>query len=253
MSPRRSQAEARHTREAIVDRAVSLASVLGLDGLTIGALAADLQMSKSGVLGHFGTKEALQLSTLAAACDVFTREVWGPSAGVEDGMPRLEAICDAWMSYLEARRLSGRVLSHLCSVRVRWTRRAGCDAVAAAGGTGATPACSSGTAVLAPTYVSAGVGGKPTVMFSTVNVQVLSGAGSTSAAVNGEGNLIVGYAENRLHYAQTGSNDLVLGADNGWSSYGRSSAGTPTRRRVRTRRRSARRTRPGARTAWRRV
>ena len=88
------------------------------------------------------------------------------------------------------------------------------------GGTGATPACSSGTAVLAPTYVSAGVGGKPTVRFSTVNVQVVSGAGSTGAAVNGEGNLIVGYAENPLHYAQTGSNDLVLGADNGWSSYG---------------------------------
>src|SRR2546427_4427760 len=64
------------------------------------------------------------------------------------------------------------------------------------GGIGATPSCSSGTAVLAPTFVSSGVGGKPTVRFSGVNVQIVSGSGSTSGAVNGEGNLIIGYAEN---------------------------------------------------------
>src|SRR5947209_3374201 len=64
------------------------------------------------------------------------------------------------------------------------------------GGTGAAPTCGSGTtAVLAPTYVSTGVGGKPTVQFSTVNVQVVSGLGATPGA-NGEGNLVVGYAEN---------------------------------------------------------
>jgi AcrR family transcriptional regulator len=101
MSPRRSLAEARETRAAIVERAVHVSSLEGLEGLTIGRLAADLQMSKSGVLGHFGTKEALQLTALEAAIDVFRREVWEPAAGAESGLPRLLAICEAWISYLE--------------------------------------------------------------------------------------------------------------------------------------------------------
>jgi hypothetical protein len=89
------------------------------------------------------------------------------------------------------------------------------------GGTGAAPACLSGTtAVLAPTYVSAGVGGKPTVAFSTVNVQVISGSGSTDGTVNGEGNLIVGYAEDTSKHPQTGSNNLIVGSENGWKSFG---------------------------------
>ena len=89
------------------------------------------------------------------------------------------------------------------------------------GGTGASPSCGAGsTAVLAPTFVSSGVGGKPTVQFSAVNVQIVSGAGSTNAAVNGEGNLVVGYAENASAFPRTGSNDLIVGRDNGWSSYG---------------------------------
>ena len=74
--------------------------------------------------------------------------------------------------------------------------------------------------MLAPTYVSSGVGGKPTIEFSTVNVQVVSGSGSTAGAINGEGNLIVGYAENAAKRAQSGSNDLIVGANNSWSGYG---------------------------------
>jgi hypothetical protein len=89
------------------------------------------------------------------------------------------------------------------------------------GGTGASPSCGSGTsAVLAPTYVSAGVDGRPTVEFSAVNVQVVSGTGSTSGTVNGEGNLIVGYAEHTSGHSQAGSNNLVVGSENGWKSYG---------------------------------
>src|SRR5947209_9712255 len=61
------------------------------------------------------------------------------------------------------------------------------------GGTGASPSCGSGTTpVLAPTYVASGVGGKPTVEFSDVNVQIVDGTGATST-VNGTGNLVVGY------------------------------------------------------------
>lgn len=100
MSPRRSAAEAAGTRSAILDRAVELASLEGLEGVTIGRLAGDLRMSKSGVLGHFGSKEALQLDALEVATEVFRAEVWEPAARHEPGLPRLRAICDAWIGYL---------------------------------------------------------------------------------------------------------------------------------------------------------
>ncbi|MGH8303707.1 MAG: TetR/AcrR family transcriptional regulator [Steroidobacteraceae bacterium] len=101
MSPRRSAADAAHTREAIVARAIQIASVEGLEGVTIGRLASDLQMSKAGVLGRFGTKQELQLTALEAAIEVFRREVWEPSAAAAPGLARLEAICGHWISYLE--------------------------------------------------------------------------------------------------------------------------------------------------------
>ncbi|WP_326599237.1 TetR/AcrR family transcriptional regulator [Streptomyces sp. NBC_01803] len=100
MSPRHSAAQARGTRERIIERCVDVASVEGLEGLTIGRLAADLSLSKSGLLGHFGTKEALQLATLERAAVIFDREVWRPAAGVGSGLPRLRAVCVAWISYL---------------------------------------------------------------------------------------------------------------------------------------------------------
>jgi hypothetical protein len=71
--------------------------------------------------------------------------------------------------------------------------------------------------VLAPTYVASGVGGKPTVQFDSVNVQVLNGAGST-ASVNGAGNLVVGY--DQTPGTQTGSHNLVLGTGQTFTSYG---------------------------------
>jgi hypothetical protein len=98
------------------------------------------------------------------------------------------------------------------------------------GGVGVKPKCAAGTtAVLAPTYIAAGVGGKPTVEFSTVNLQIVSGSGSTYGAPNGKGNLIVGYAENPAKLARTGSNDLVVGASNGWTGYGDLVGGTANR------------------------
>jgi trimeric autotransporter adhesin len=87
------------------------------------------------------------------------------------------------------------------------------------GGTGNAPSCAAGTtAVLAPTYVASGVGGKPTVEFSTLNVQVVSGSGSTSGPVNGMGNLVIGYGEKPG--TQTGSNNLILGYGQSYTSYG---------------------------------
>ncbi|MFC4013262.1 TetR/AcrR family transcriptional regulator [Nonomuraea purpurea] len=101
MSPRKSVAEALTTRSSILDRSVAVASVEGLEGLTIGRLAADLGMSKSGVLGHFGSKESLQLAVLERAGEIFRAEVWEPARRVASGLPRLRALCESWISYLE--------------------------------------------------------------------------------------------------------------------------------------------------------
>lgn len=101
MSPRRSVLEAAATREAILAVGVRIASVEGLEGLTIGRLATELDMSKAGVLGHFGSKSALQLDVLEAAARIFRREVPQRVAGATPGLARLRAICDAWLSYLD--------------------------------------------------------------------------------------------------------------------------------------------------------
>jgi hypothetical protein len=69
-------------------------------------------------------------------------------------------------------------------------------------------------------YVESGVGGKPTIQFSGVNVQVVSGAGKTNAAVNGTGNLVIGYDENGGKHEQTGSHNLILGEEQTFTSFG---------------------------------
>jgi hypothetical protein len=69
-------------------------------------------------------------------------------------------------------------------------------------------------------YVTNGVGGKPTIQFSAVNVQVVSGEGKTNAVVNGEGNLVIGYDENTGGHQQTGSHNLVLGIEQTFTSFG---------------------------------
>jgi hypothetical protein len=69
-------------------------------------------------------------------------------------------------------------------------------------------------------FLSSGVAGEPTVRFSGVNVQVVSGSGSTAGAVNGEGNVVLGYDENPGKVAQSGSHDLVLGMGQSFTSYG---------------------------------
>ncbi|MFE2979053.1 TetR/AcrR family transcriptional regulator [Streptomyces sp. NPDC059258] len=107
MSPRKSALEAGRTRSRIVGRGLELSSVEGLEGLTIGRLAADLGMSKAGVLGHFGTKESLQLAVVEAAAEHFMREVTQHAQGVPPGLAHLRALCEAWVSYLERQVLPG--------------------------------------------------------------------------------------------------------------------------------------------------
>ncbi|HEX2061966.1 MAG TPA: TetR/AcrR family transcriptional regulator [Thermoanaerobaculia bacterium] len=89
------------TKQSILERAVDLASLEGLEGLTIGRLADDLGMSKSGLFAHFGSKEDLQLATIQAASQRYIREIFTPALAAPRGYPRLLAICDAWLSYIE--------------------------------------------------------------------------------------------------------------------------------------------------------
>jgi AcrR family transcriptional regulator len=95
------------TREAILDRAVDLASTEGLEGLTIGRLASELELSKSGLFGHFGSKEELQLATIDAARRRFVREVVEPTLEQPEGAARLRALCDRYIGYLERRVFPG--------------------------------------------------------------------------------------------------------------------------------------------------
>jgi AcrR family transcriptional regulator len=98
--PRRSASQVADSRAATLEAAVALASVVGLEGLTIGALADELGMSKSGLVGRFGSKLGLQLAVLDAAAETFREVVYDPAANHPAGLRRLEAICDAWAAYL---------------------------------------------------------------------------------------------------------------------------------------------------------
>jgi AcrR family transcriptional regulator len=90
----------RRTRESILATAVDIASVEGLEGLTIGRLAAALGMSKSGLFAHFGSKEELQLATIDAAREIFVDTVVAPARAADRGLPRLAALLEAKLEYL---------------------------------------------------------------------------------------------------------------------------------------------------------
>ena len=85
---------------AVIEETVHRASVDGLNAVSIGGLAESLGMSKAGVVGPFGSKEALQLAALERAIEIFRHEIWDPAAGAEPGLARLESIADGWLGYL---------------------------------------------------------------------------------------------------------------------------------------------------------
>jgi len=89
------------TRESILRTAVDLASLEGLEGLTIGRLASELKMSKSGLFAHFGSKQDLQLATVEMASQIFKDKVVLPAVAEPKGMPRLLALCEQWLSHVE--------------------------------------------------------------------------------------------------------------------------------------------------------
>jgi AcrR family transcriptional regulator len=87
------------TREAILDHAVHLARQIGLEGLTIGRLAADLQLSKSGLFAHFRSKEMLQIQVLDNAAARFVASVLQPALAKPRGEPRLRALFEHWLDW----------------------------------------------------------------------------------------------------------------------------------------------------------
>jgi AcrR family transcriptional regulator len=99
-SPHRQTAGER-SRQTILETAAQLATVEGLDGLSIGRLADAVGMSKSGLYAHFRSKLELQLATVATASDVFRREVTEPGQAAPPGTARVLALCDAFLSHVE--------------------------------------------------------------------------------------------------------------------------------------------------------
>ncbi|AUG76680.1 TetR family transcriptional regulator [Kitasatospora sp. MMS16-BH015] len=95
------------TRRAVLGRAVEIASVEGLDALSIGRLATDLGLSKSGVFAGFGSKEELQLATVRAAGRIFVDAVLAPIPATASGLARVRALCDGWLAYSRARVFPG--------------------------------------------------------------------------------------------------------------------------------------------------
>src|SRR3954470_16265064 len=104
---RRTRSDGERTRAAILREAVSLATVDGLEGLSIGHLADALGMSKSGLYAHFGSKEELQLATVDEAARIFQAEVLEPALATEKGVARLFAVCDAFFEHLLRRTFPG--------------------------------------------------------------------------------------------------------------------------------------------------
>jgi AcrR family transcriptional regulator len=119
------------SRAAVLERAVQMASRDGLEGLTIGELAADLGVHKSSVFALFGSKQELQLATLAAAREILVNQVIAPALPSREGIDRLSAIGQAWCDYLGSDVFAGGCF--LCAASTEMDGRPGAvrDAVAA--------------------------------------------------------------------------------------------------------------------------
>jgi len=105
-APRAQRPRGLRTRRAILLRAVNIASLDGLEGLTIGKLASTLGISKSGLFAHFGSKEDLQCAVVEQAREIFVERVVRPAYQF-GGLRRLRALCENWLAYVEERVFPG--------------------------------------------------------------------------------------------------------------------------------------------------
>lgn len=103
----RSTAKGAETRQAILTHALTLATKVGIEGLTIGRLAQDLGMSKSGLIAHFQTKEALQVQVLETGAHRFVEEVLRPALKAPRGEPRLRALFEGFLAWEASPSLPG--------------------------------------------------------------------------------------------------------------------------------------------------
>jgi AcrR family transcriptional regulator len=100
-TPRRLRSDGERSRQAILKGATELATIDGLEGISIGRLAQHIGMSKSGLYAHFGSKEELQLATIDEAQAIYEREVVAPTLEQPEGIARVLGLADAYLSYLQ--------------------------------------------------------------------------------------------------------------------------------------------------------
>jgi len=112
----RNASKGEETRQAILSEAAQVASQRGLEGLTIGRLASELDLSKSGLFAHFRSKEALQVETLRHAAGLFVDFVVRPALTAPRGEPRLRALFGRWIEWARADVLPGGCLFVAASV-----------------------------------------------------------------------------------------------------------------------------------------
>lgn len=103
----RGSLKGQQTKAAIVDAALQMASQMGLEGLSIGAVAAIMHMSKSGVFAHFGAREELQISVVREYHHRFEQDVFYPALKSPRGLPRLQAMFANWMKLVAVEIQSG--------------------------------------------------------------------------------------------------------------------------------------------------
>jgi AcrR family transcriptional regulator len=98
---RRTRSDGERSYRAILDAAARLATLEGLDGLSIGRVANEVGMSKSGLFSHFASKQDLQLATIDTAEAIYAGEVIEPAMRLPEGLQRLEQLCERYLSYVK--------------------------------------------------------------------------------------------------------------------------------------------------------
>src|SRR4051794_10440597 len=104
---RKQRSDGERSRTAILDEAARLATIEGIEGLSIGRLADAVGMSKSGLFAHFGSKEELQLATIENADSIFAADVLEPAAAAPTGIERLQGFVDGFLRYVEVETYPG--------------------------------------------------------------------------------------------------------------------------------------------------
>ncbi|MFT4974248.1 MAG: AcrR family transcriptional regulator [Myxococcota bacterium] len=102
-SSRRIRSDGQRSRERVLEAAVRLAAIEGLDRLSLAHLAKAAGISKSGLFGLFGSKEDLQLAIIDKAKEIFTSEVVVPALAAPEGAPRLRALCEGYLDHIASR------------------------------------------------------------------------------------------------------------------------------------------------------